>query len=309
MAKFAFFMDPFDSLIMEKDTTLQIIKNGILKGHNISVFHDDDLMVRNGKVIVNTKRVQLIDEEITRRKSRQHAITDYDMLFVRRDPPVTIEFYTSLSILSSIEDELICLNSPASILTFPEKIWPATFKKFHPPTIITKSIDDILSFKKEHGSVVIKPLYNYCGNGIYVSLAEDRNLNSIITLFMMTNNLPILVQKFITSVEDGDRRIIMLGGKAVGAINRKSNPNDFRCNMYAGGTTTLHTLSATEMDICSHIGPLLMEKKLHLVGVDIIGNYITEINTTAPTGVFQIFDLGGPNLSKKIIEYAEGLLI
>lgn len=309
MANLIFFMDPLETLQLEKDTTLQIIKEGIKGGHHISIFHDEDLAVRDGEVIVKTRKIITDENDIkTVYDNNEEILTKYDILFVRRDPPVDMEFYSSLSILSSIDDEILCLNRPSSILLFPEKIWPATFKQFHPPTLISKRVEDILNFKKKHRNVVIKPLFNYCGNGIYISLSDDRNFKSIISMHKMMSNHPVLIQKFISDVDDGDRRIIMLGGEPIGAINRKASLEDFRCNMYAGGTPTLHTLSKTEQDICTQIGPTLKKMGLHLVGIDIIGDYITEINTTAPTGIFQIAELGGPNLCENVIAYAEGLL-
>ncbi|AGF80094.1 glutathione synthase/ribosomal protein S6 modification enzyme (glutaminyl transferase) (plasmid) [Desulfocapsa sulfexigens DSM 10523] len=308
MASFAFFLDPLDTLSLDKDSTLQIIKQGYLKGHDVAVFHDKDLIVRDGAVIINSRIIDFTAETLSAQVDCKKDITDFDILFVRRDPPVTIEFYTSLSILSSIEANIPCINSPSSILTFPEKIGPTTFKQLHPPTLISSNLSEIYDFKKEHGAVVVKPLYNYCGNGVYISLQNDRNFNSILSLFKMNSNTPILLQKFIEDVSDGDRRIIMLGGEPVGAINRKASPNDFRCNMFAGGTPTLHNLSSTELEMCAQISPILTERGLHLVGIDIIGNYITEINTTAPTGIFQIADLGGPNLCATIIDYAETLI-
>lgn len=308
MANFAFFLDPLDTLSLDKDSTLQIINQASLNGHAVSVFHDNDLMIRNGTVCIKSRKIIYKGKTASTQIDCLNDITDFDLLFVRRDPPVTLDFYCSLSTLSSVEDRITCINSPSSILTLPEKIWPATFKHFHPPTLVSSNIDEIHDFKKEHRNVVVKPLYNYCGNGVYVSLHNDRNFNSILSLFEMNTKTPILIQKYIKEVSKGDRRIIMLGGKPIGAINRKASSDDFRCNMFAGGTPTLHDLSSAEQNMCTQIGPTLIGKGLHLVGVDIIGDYITEINTTAPTGIYQFSNLGGPNLCCQIIEYAESLI-
>jgi glutathione synthase len=298
-------MDPLHALLIEKDTTIKLIFEGIARGHDISIFHVDDVFIRNRAICGLIKAVHINNNSLEVAAGSQKPLTDYDVLLMRKDPPFDMAFATACLMLSAIEGDIKTVNSPTGILLSPEKLWPATFDDITPPTLISSNREIIASFKAEYGAIVIKPLYKYCGRGIYVSEENDRNLNSVIDYYLECEGLPLVAQKYLPGVSDGDRRIILLGGKPVGAINRMRQKGDFRCNMFVGGVPNLHMLSETERSICSLIGPWLLERGLHFVGIDVIDGLLTEINTTAPTGIMQFMDVGGVNLAPLFWNYVE----
>ena len=305
MLRVAVLMDPIHMLDPAKDSTLALIRKGLQRDLEISIFHDDDVSIRDGAVLSRMKTATLNGDILKINNPRSEAIDSFDLLLMRRDPPFDMRFYTIANTLAKLEPDLKAINSPTGILAFPEKLWPATLKRLHPPTLITTDREEIISFKDEHKAIVLKPIYDYCGSGIYISSATDHNFFSVLDSHLARDDLPIIAQKYLTGVKKGDRRILMLGGEAVGAINRKAGPCEHRCNMFRGGSPTLYKLTKRETSICMTLGPLLIEHGLHFVGIDIIDDFVTEINTTAPAGLVQIRNLGGPDLSGPFWEYVE----
>ena len=310
MKRIVVFIDKLELLDNTHDTTLMLIKKGIRRNNEIYIFHEDGIVVRDGNVICYVSHVVLEGDSIVLNKYSFQRIDSFDILFLRKDPPIEMNYYTALSILSLVESKIFTINSPKGILSFSEKIWPIALDIDHPPTLITCNFELILSFKCEFGNIVIKPLYNFCGNGIYVSLGVDKNFSSIVNSFLKgAHGMPIIVQKFLPNVRLGDKRVIMLGGIPIGTINRFASNNDYRCNMKTGGTPILHSLSDAEIKLCEKLSPLLIENGLHFVGIDIIDGFVTEINTTSPTGLPQILELGGPDLSDCFWDYLEDKMI
>jgi len=305
MLRVAVLMAPLQTLDPTKDTTIALIREGLRRDLKISIFHDDDVSICDGVVMGKMKTMTLTGDSLGVSNLGSKAIGSFDLLLMRRDPPFDMRFYTVATTLAMLEPDLKSINSPTGILTFPEKLWPATLDRLHPPTLISTNREEIISFRDEHKDIVIKPLYDYCGNSVYISSATDRNFFSILDSYLARDGLPIIAQKYLTDVEHGDRRVIMLGGEAVGAINRQATPRDHRCNMCLGGTPTLHELTNRETSVCETLGPLLVKRGLHFIGVDIIDGYVTEINTTAPAGPVHLKNLGGPDLSVAFWEYAE----
>jgi glutathione synthase len=301
-------MDPIESLDISKDTTCSLILEGLRRGYAISIFYDKDVFIHNGNISCNMRSIAIVKDEIKIKCIQKELVSSYDILLMRKDPPFDMRFTTVTATLAMIESELIAINTPSGILSFPEKLWPATFKQFHPPTLVSANREDLLDFKREHGAIVLKPLYEFCGSGVYISFPNDRNFNSVLDIHLNKDGLPIVAQKYLPNAKNGDRRIIMLGGVAVGALNRTAKPNDHRCNMFVGGAASIHDLSDVEKSLCETIGPWLVERGLHFVGIDVIDNYITEINTTSPTGLTKFRDLGGADLAIYFWEYAVGLL-
>lgn len=309
MLRVAILMDILETLDPLKDTTIRLIREGLHRDYEISIFYGKDVSIHNGIVLSNMRSTILNGETIEIKDIQKEVVNTYDVLLMRKDPPFDMKFTTVAITLAMIEADLKTINSPSGILSSPEKLWPATFNYLHPPTLISANREDIIAFKDEYGAIVLKPLYEYCGSGVYISPPNDRNFPSVLEAQLQKDGLPIIAQKYLTGVNKGDRRIFMLGGKVVGALNRESKPHDHRCNMFVGGTPSLHELSDEERSLCMTIGPWLVERGLHFVGVDIIDGYITEINTTSPTGLVQIRDMGGPDLSINFWEYVEDQLI
>lgn len=308
MIKVGVLMDPFHKLNPIKDTTLALIREGLQRDLEIYIFHDNDISIRDGSVICKTRTATLIGDSLSVNNPCSKSIDSFDLLLLRKDPPFDMRFYTVATTLAMLEPDLKAINSPTGIIAFPEKLWPATLSQFHPPTLISTNRDEIIAFKNEYKAIVIKPLYDYCGGGVYVSLKSDRNFFSVIDSHLARDRLPIVAQKYLDGVEQGDRRILMLGGEATGALNRQARPREHRCNMSVGGSPTLHKLTNREKSICLTLGPWLVERGLYFVGIDIIDGYVTEINTTSPAGLVQLRNLGGPDLSVAFWEYAEAFV-
>lgn len=309
MLKIAVFMDKIEVLEYSHDTTIFLICAGLKRGHYISIFYEDDIFVKEGLVYSNMRDIKLSQNIIEIFKVHTKIVREYDVLLMRKDPPVDLKYITTASILSLVESKTVKINSPIGILSLSEKLWPSLFKLPQPPTLISSNYLSITEFKKEHKDIVLKPLYNYCGNEIYISIGNDLNFFSVLkTLLSNTHKLPMIAQKYLSAVKNGDKRIIMLGGSPVGVLNRIAGKYDHRCNMKVGGTPQLQNLSEKEIELCDIIGPQLLRYNLHFVGLDVIGDYITEINTTTPTGLVQIKELGGKDLSVDFWNYVEGLL-
>lgn len=306
MLRIAVFIDKLEVLDISHDTTLMIIKKGLKRNHDIHIFHEDGILIRDGNVLCNLSKVINENDSIVLNECLYQKIDSFDVLFLRKDPPIDLNYYTALSILSLVESKILTVNSPKGILSFSEKLWPIALEMDQPPTLVSCNKDIIFTFKYDYNDIVIKPLYDFCGNGIYLSLGKDKNFGSVInTLLKSSLGMPVVVQKFLPNVELGDRRVIMLGGIPICAINRIASENDYRCNMKTGGTPILHELSDSEKKICEKLSPLLIENGLHFVGIDIIDGFVTEINTTSPTGVPQILELGGPDISDYFWDFIE----
>ena len=304
--KVAVYIDKLETLDLHQDSTIMLICEGLRKGYAISIFHEYTISIKTEKVYAKVKKVELSEHFIMERTEKEEALENFDFIFIRKDPPIDINFLTKMSFLSMIESKVFMLNSPKGIMAFSEKVLPFVCDIPYIDTLITSCHSDLLAFKKEHKDIVLKPLYNYCGQGIYVSLENDKNFLSVSQLFIENSDkLPIIAQKYLYGVSFGDRRVIMLGGEPVGALNRIASQYDFRCNMKTGGSYHLHELSEKEKELCNKIRPTLLKFGLHFVGVDIIDGYLTEINTTAPAGLTQIKKLGGMDLSKHFWAYVE----
>jgi glutathione synthase len=306
MLKVAVYIDKLETLNLHQDTTIMLIREGLRRKHDIFLFHEDSISIKTGKVYSKVKKVELSEYLIREVAEEEIALENFNFIFIRKDPTIDINFLTKMSFLSMVESKAFMLNSPKGIMSFSEKILPFICDIPYIETLVTNNHSDLLAFKKEHKDIILKPLYKYCGQGIYVSLENDKNFLSISQLFIENSDkLPVIAQKYLQGVSFGDRRVIMLGGEPIGALNRMANQYDFRCNMKTGGEYYLHELSEKEIELCDLIRPTLLKYGLHLVGIDIIDGFLTEINTTAPTGLMQIKELGGIDLSKHFWTYVE----
>ena len=299
-------MDPLEGLSLEDDTTLAIIEECLLKNYNIWHFLPKDVSYLNGEVVASSKIILEFNRDIQPSFKTSDSISknlkELDLIFLRQDPPFDMSYITSTFLLEYIEDEVKIVNKPSEVRNAPEKLFLNRWRDLTPETIITKNISEINSFRKKHKKIILKPLYGNGGNGVFFLDKNDKNFNSLIEIFLDTHPEQFILQEYLPNIKFGDKRIILINGKPEGAINRIPSENDIRANLHVGGKATKTFISNKEMEICESIGPELIQRGLLLVGIDIIGNKLTEINVTSPTGFREIQKFSNINLAKKLIE-------
>jgi glutathione synthase len=224
---------------------------------------------------------------------------------MRQDPPFDLAYITATHLLERIHPKTLVVNDPAHVRNAPEKVFVTEFPNLMPPTLITRDLAEIKAFRKEHGDIVMKPLYGKGGEAVFRVAPEDLNFGSLYDLFATTFREAWVVQKFLAAVKQGDKRIILVDGEFAGAVNRVPAADDLRSNMVRGGTPKETELTAREREICRTIGPALRERGLIFVGIDVIDGYLTEINVTSPTGIRAIKNLGGPDVAAMIWDKIE----
>tara|TARA_B100000683_G_scaffold69442_1_gene67917 strand:- start:352 stop:1284 length:933 start_codon:yes stop_codon:yes gene_type:complete len=301
-----FQMDPLEGLSLEDDTTLAIIEECLLRNYNIWHFLPKDVSYINGEVIASSKIIYEINRDIQPSFKTSDLISknlkELDLIFLRQDPPFDMSYITSTFLLEYIEDEVQIINKPSEVRNAPEKLFLNHWRDLTPETIITKNISEINCFRKKHKKIILKPLYGNGGNGIFFIDEKDKNFNSLIEIFLDTHPEQFILQEYLPNITFGDKRIILINGKPEGAINRIPSEDDIRANLHVGGKATKTVISNEEMEICETIGPELIQRGLILVGIDIIGDKLTEINVTSPTGFREVLKYSDINLAEKLID-------
>ena len=299
-------MDPLESLSLEDDTTLAIIEECLSRNYNIWHFLPKDVSYLDGEVVASSKIILELNRDIQPSFKTSDSISknlkELDLIFLRQDPPFDMSYITSTFLLEYIEDEVKIVNKPSEVRNAPEKLFLNRWRDLTPETIITKNISEINSFRKKHNKIILKPLYGNGGNGIFFLDKKDKNFNSLIEIFLETHPEQFILQEYLPNIKFGDKRIILINGKPEGAINRIPSENDIRANLHVGGKATKTVISNKEMEICESIGPELIQRGLLLVGIDIIGNKLTEINVTSPTGFREVQKFSNINLAEKLID-------
>ena len=301
-----FQMDPLESLSLEDDTTIAIIEECLSRNYNIWHFLPKDVSYINGEVLASSKIILELNRNIQPSFKTSDLIRknlkELDLIFLRQDPPFDMSYITSTFLLEYIEDEVKIINKPSEVRNAPEKLFLNRWKNLTPETIITRNISEINSFRKKHKNIILKPLYGNGGNGIFFLGEKDKNFNSLIEIFLDTHPEQFILQEYLKNIKFGDKRIILINGKPEGAINRIPSEKDIRANLHVGGEAAKTVISSKEMEICESIGPELIQRGLLLVGIDIIGDKLTEINVTSPTGFREIQKFSNINLAKKLID-------
>ncbi|MDA9654854.1 glutathione synthase [Pelagibacteraceae bacterium] len=299
--KIAVQMDSLDKINKKTDSTLALIEEAHKRNYIVFVYTVDNLSLVKNKPVACGKEVLEVniknEKFLSLKNSTLENLENFDVILIRQDPPFDMQYITATYILDKISSSCLILNNPASIRNCPEKIFVMDFYHLMPPTIISREYKKIISFIKKHKNIVFKPLFGNGGKDVYFLNEKDPNLNIIIEN-MLINREHAIAQKFIKKVNLGDKRILLLNGKPVGAVNRIPNKNEIRANLHIGGIAKKTSLSKRDFIICNEISHKLKEKGLFFSGIDIIDGYLTEINVTSPTCIREIDKLNKTNISK-----------
>jgi glutathione synthase len=280
-------MDPIAGINIEGDTTFLMMETAQARGHSLFVYTPDTLAMDGGRVFARGSdvTVQRTKGDHARLSTpRQADLTDFDVVLLRQDPPFDMHYIDTTFFLEAVHPETLVVNNPVEVRNAPEKLFVTKFPDLQPPTLITGDREAIRDFRARHGDLVLKPLNGRGGSGVTRHLADDPNFDTLLELHAEMSREPVIVQKFLPSVTKGDKRILLVDGEAVGAINRVPSPGQIRSNMAVGGKPEPIELSARDLEICAAIGPELKARGLLFVGIDVIGEWLTEINVTSPTG-------------------------
>ncbi|MGP8120111.1 MAG: glutathione synthase [Xanthobacteraceae bacterium] len=306
--KIAVQMDPIARINIRGDSTFALLLEAQRRGHAVSYYTPDQMSLRGEELVAPVRPLTVRDDErdhFTLGEARREALKSFDVILLRQDPPFDLAYITTTHLLERIHPQTLVVNDPASVRNAPEKIFVTQFSELMPPTLISRDVEEINSFRAEHGDVVIKPLYGHGGAAVFRVMPKDMNFGSLHDMFSVTFREPWVIQRFLPEVRNGDKRIILVDGEFAGAINRVPAENDLRSNMVRGGAAKATDLSARERAICERLGPALRRHGLLFVGIDVIDGYLTEINVTSPTGIRAIARVGGPDVAAMIWDVIE----
>lgn len=301
-------MDPIESIDIEGDSTFALALEAQARGHALFHYLPQNLSLRDGRVLARAQPLQVRREAgnfFTKGAEETLNLAGIDVVLMRQDPPFDMAYITATHVLEHIHPQTLVVNDPVSVRNAPEKLFVTHFDGLMPPTLITSNRDDIIAFRAEHGDIIVKPLYGNGGAGVFHIKPGDENLTALLEMFTDLYREPVIAQRYLPEVRQGDKRIILVDGKPAGAINRVPAEGEARSNMHVGGTPLKSELTPREHEICAAIGPALKEQGLIFVGIDVIGNYLTEINVTSPTGIQEIDRFDGSNLSALIWDAIE----
>ena len=307
--KIAFQMDPISDVDINGDTSFRLAEEGQERGHQIYYFNPESLVYESGNIIAYGQKVD-IDRKgkpvISLQKEQKIDLSkEIDIVFLRQDPPFDMLYITTTFLLERLEGKTLVLNDPYWVRNSPEKLLVLDFIDLMPPTVITRSLRSIIDFRNRYKDIILKPLYGNGGSGVFRLVEGDKNLNVFFETFVNNSREPIIVQQFLPDVSNGDKRIILVDGEPIGAINRIPPQDDIRSNMHVGGTPAKSNLTARDTEICKRLSPGLKKKNLIFVGIDVIGQHLTEINVTSPTGLQELERFENKNYAQTIWEGIE----
>jgi len=298
--KVAVQMDHVSTVNIMGDTSFALSLEAQRRGHRLYHYTPDRLTQENGRIFARIEEMTVRDEKGNHFALGEPVRTDLsemDVILLRQDPPFDMNYITTTHMLERIHPATLVVNDPAWVRNSPEKIFVTDFPDLMPETMITRDAAEVAAFRRKHGDIIIKPLYGNGGAGIFHMRQDDRNLASLLEMFTQMFREPFIVQRYLPEVRKGDKRIILIDGEPVGAINRVPAEHDSRSNMHVGGRAEHAELTAREREICARIGPSLKERGFILVGIDVIGDFLTEINVTSPTGVREVKRFGGADIA------------
>ncbi len=304
-------MDHIKTIDVNGDSTFQLALEAQKRGYDLLHYHPNDLSYQDGAVTAWAEPMTV------RRKRGDHFdlgektkvdLTGTDVILMRQDPPFHMGYVTATHLLEMIHPDTLVVNDPAEVRNAPEKLYVTKFKEFMPPTLVTNAAQDIKAFRDEHQDIILKPLYGNGGAGVFRLRPDDQNFHSLIEMFKLSFPEPIMAQAYLPDVRAGDKRVILVDGEAAGAVNRVPADGEARSNMHVGGRAERAGLTRREREICEALGPDLKARGLIFVGIDVIGDYITEINVTSPTGIQEINRFDGSSLDADIWDAIEARL-
>ena len=301
-------MDPIERVAIAGDTTFALMLEAQARGHALHYYRPEHLTLRGDKVLARAAVVEVRDmlgDHFTLGEAATLDLATMDVVLLRQDPPFDLAYITSTHLLERLPRRTLVVNDPASVRNAPEKLFVLDFPQLMPATLITRDRAEIEAFRREHGEVVMKPLHGHGGASVFKVAETDANFGSMFDLFSTILREQWVVQAFIKNIVKGDKRIILVEGKPLGAINRVPAANDIRSNMVRGGAAAATEFTPRELEICETIGPALKERGLLLVGIDVIDGFLTEINVTSPTGIRAIKRVGGPDLAVAVWDAIE----
>lgn len=304
----AFQMDPLAGIDIDADSTFALGLEAQRRGHGLYHYLPHALSLRDGRVYARARAMTL------RREAGNHFahgdwqtidLATMDVVMMRQDPPFDMAYITATHLLEKVHPATLVVNDPVEVRNAPEKLFVTHFAEFMPPTLISADKAEIMAFRAEHRDIILKPLFGNGGADIFRLTEGDENLNALLEMFTRVYREPIVVQAYLPEIRRGDKRIILVDGEPVGAVNRVPAAGEARANLHVGGRAEAARLTRRERDICAAIGPSLKARGLIFVGIDTIGDYMTEINVTSPTGLQEIDRLDGVNLEGMIWDAVE----
>jgi glutathione synthase len=293
-------MDHIAGINIAGDTTFALMLEAERRGHALHHYTPDRLALRDGRIEARVEPVSvrdLIGDHYTLGPEEVADLAGMDVVLLRQDPPFDMAYITTTHLLERVHPATLVVNDPAEVRNAPEKLFVMNFPELMPPTLITRDPGEIRRFRKEHGDIIIKPLYGNGGAGVFRISEGDQNLTALLEIFATAFREAHVVQRYLPAVRQGDKRIILIDGEAAGAINRVPAEDESRSNLHVGGRPEPTELTEREREICATIGPELKRRGFVLVGIDVIGDYLTEINVTSPTGLREVKRFGGPDIA------------
>jgi glutathione synthase len=306
--KVAIQMDPVEGINIDTDTTFLMMETAQERGHSLWVYRPERLAMEDGMVFARGRPITLrrsLGDHFSAGPMEVRDMSGFDVVLMRQDPPFDMAYITATHFLDKIHPRTLVVNNPTEVRNAPEKLFVTDFPGVQPPTLVTSDIEAIYDFRAKHGDMVLKPLYGGGGSGVARLKADDPNLDALLELHVMIGREPVIAQKFLPAVSKGDKRILLVDGEPVGAINRVPAAGQVRSNLRVGGTAEAVELTARDKELCAIIGPELKRRGLLFVGIDVIGDYLTEINVTSPTGAQQLKRFTGIDASARLWDRIE----
>jgi glutathione synthase len=301
-------MDPIERLTIRGDSTFALMLEGQRRGHELLYYTPADLAMNNRRVVAHVRQVSVKDEEGDHFQLGERTLIDLaecDVVLLRQDPPFDMSYITTTHLLEPLQPGVLVVNDPGFVRNSPEKLFVTQFPELMPPTLITRSLEDVRAFRQEHRDIILKPLYGNGGAAVFRMQPEDSNVGALVELFQAVFREPFIVQRYQPEVRKGDKRIILVDGEIAGAINRVPAMDEARSNMHVGGRAEPTGITEREREICATIGPELKRRGLIFTGIDVIGDYLTEINVTSPTGIREVKRFGGADIAAMIWDVME----
>lgn len=309
--KLAIQMDPVAVIDIVGDSTFALGLEAQQRGYSLFYYQPETLELRDQTVTAPLQPLTLTDRigaHFTLGDAVKTDLREMDVVLMRQDPPFDMAYISATHMLELIHPDTLVVNDPAAVRNAPEKLLPTLFPGLQPPTLITRNVAALADFRKEFADIILKPLYGNGGAGVFRVQPADENFTALVEMFLENSREPIVAQQYLPEIRQGDKRVILVEGEAVGALNRVPLAGEARANVHAGGVPTQSGLSARDIEIAAQIGPYLKENGIILAGIDVIGDYLTEINVTSPTCLREIKGFGGPDIAASVWDAIEARL-